>query len=443
MVKSDSHIDVLFRDGLKDLEVLPPASVWENIEPVMKKKNNIGLFFRIAAGIALLTSLGLMAYFYNATVLNRAQNQPVATVTNNISTLFEPSFLRIAVNKSEAEPVVDNSGINLATAGLPLPVSDNDIVPGRIMNSQSVNLPYDKVEDNILRYNNVLRYTDIPPEVNGVSTPGDILISGIIPVEPLDEVKRNKKWELGAMVSPTYLSTSLRTANKALSQINDNEKAVLSYTGGFSLSYSMTSRLSIQTGLYYSSLGREVKGVTSYSGFEPFASSKSGILFGVETSSGTINSTNSDIYLSDLAGNRIDGFYSVDNFDPVKSNLTPFGNQLRQNFKYLEVPLIIRYKLIDRKMDFNILGGMSYNFLVGNQTWVMNGEGSKVLIGSTEGIDPLLLSSSLGMSMEYELNERLSLNLEPHVRYYLNTGGDLGSGNPYTFGVFSGMHFKF
>ena len=245
------------------------------------------------------------------------------------------------------------------------------------------------------------------------------------------------------MVSPTYLSTSLKTANQALSQVNDNENGVLSYTGGFSLSYRMTGRLSIQTGLYYSSLGREVKGVTSYSGFDPFASSKSGTIFGVTTSSGTVNSTNTDIYLTDVVGNRIDGYYSVDNFDPTKSNLIPFGDQLRQNFEYLEIPLIVRYKLIDRKMDFNILGGMSYNFLVGNQTWAMNKAGSKVLIGSTEGIDHLLLSSSVGMSMEYELSERLSLNLEPQVRYYLNTGGDLGSGNPYTFGIFSGMHFRF
>ena len=75
MVKRDSHIDVLFRDGLSNIEVLPPASVWENIEPVLRKRNNKGLFFRMAAGIALLTSLGLMAYFYASTVLNAGQEE--------------------------------------------------------------------------------------------------------------------------------------------------------------------------------------------------------------------------------------------------------------------------------------------------------------------------------------------------------------------------------
>ncbi len=443
MVKRDSHIDVLFRDGLNSLEVLPPESLWEDIEPVLRKRKNKGLFFKMAAGIALLTSLGTMAYFYNATVLNPDQEPALAAVTNNITTLFDPSYLQIAVNKPVTGQAADNNPTSLTSTEIPPVASDIVMVPDRIINNQSVNLNYEEVDDIIMRYDNSLRYSEIPVEINGTSTSGDILASEIKPVEPLEEARRNKRWELGAMVSPTYLSTNLKTANEALSQIDDNERAVLSYTGGFSVSYSMTNRLSIQTGLYYSSLGREVTGVTSYSGFEPFASTKSGTLFGVATSSGTISSVNTDIYLSDVAGNRIDGYYSIDNFDPVKSNLIPFGEQLRQNFEYLEIPLIVRYKLIDRKLDFNILGGMSYNFLVGNQTWAMSESGSKVLIGSTEGIDHLLLSSSLGMSMQYELSERFSLNLEPQVRYYLNTGGDLGSGNPYTFGVFSGMHFKF
>jgi hypothetical protein len=45
--------------------------------------------------------------------------------------------------------------------------------------------------------------------------------------------------------------------------------------------------------------------------------------------------------------------------------------------------------------------------------------------------------------MQYQLSDKLSFNLEPELRYYLNTGGDLGSGNPYTFGVFSGMQLRF
>lgn len=440
MVKNDSHIDVIFRDRLYNTEVLPPESVWENIEPFIRKRNNTGLVFKIAAGLALLTSLGLGGYFFSVNNLN-SESPVMADAGYELSTLYDPSYINIAVGNREriagsgnepASEVPEDNFRGVRAAGL----EEGNVENSQAGNHREIDLQRDDLTST------ALRYAEVPPEAPALEGTGNTLLTQILPVEPADEGKK-KRWELGARVSPTYLSDNLKTANDVLRQVNDNESPVLSYTGGFSLSYKMTGRLSIQTGLYYSSLGRRVDGVTSYSGFAPFASSKSGIIFDVQTSSGTISSTNRNIYLSDNEGDRIDGYYSVDNFDPSKSSLIPFGNQLRQNFEYLRVPLILSYKIIDSRLDFNILGGMSYSFLVGNHTWAMNEAGAKIFLGSTDGIDRLLLSSSLAMSMEYELSNRFSLNLEPEVRYFLNTGGDLGSGNPYTFGIFSGMQFKF
>lgn len=438
MVKSDSNIDILFREGLKNTEVLPPESVWENIAPFVKKRNSTALFFRIAAGLAVLTSLGMLAYFFVSGSPYDQEQGNIASSFNSGSPLFNPSYMNI-------DPDDEDSGEEKeATAEVPgataMDAGDNDElekIDGRPFAIQDF-------EQYTYQVGTALRINDpAPDEIKVKSEPLIMFSTGLIDVEPADEIKVNDRWKLGAMVSPTYLSSSIKTANQALSQMNDNETAVLSYSGGFSVSYRMSGRLSVQTGLYYSSLGRDVQGVNSYTGFEPYASSKSGTFFGVRTSSGTVNSTNNNIYLSDMAGNRIDGIISQDNFDPVKSGLSPFGTSVRQNFEFLEVPLILKYKLIDGMMNFNILGGMSYNFLVGNRAWAISDEGFKKALGSTEGVENLLLSSSLGMSMEYNLSENISLNLEPQIRYFLNTGGDLGSGNPYTFGVFSGMHFRF
>lgn len=438
MVKSDSNIDILFRQGLSNIEALPPESVWDDIQPLLRK-NNRGLFFKIAAGLAILTSLGLMAYFFTGTAPQEDNSMQTASA-GELSTLFDASYINIAVtnedNLSGRETgsfYNENSEEDTGRANIePVAMSADPATSGYRM----VDLEYNRPD------NNTLRFADAPAAVSARTDYERILVTDIQPVEPAEEGKI-KKWELGAMISPTYLSTNLNSSNDLLKQVENNESPVLSYTGGFSISYRMTGRLSIQTGLYYSSLGREVTGVSSYSGFTPYASSKSGVIFGVETTSGTISSTNRDIYLADGEGNRIDGFYTADNFDPAKSDLVPFGDRLRQSFEYLQVPLMLRYKLIDRKIAFNVLGGMSYNFLVGNQTWAMNEEGSKIHLGSTDGVDNVLFSSSLGMSMQYHLNEKLSFNLEPELRYYLNTGGDLGSGNPYTFGIFSGMQLRF
>jgi opacity protein-like surface antigen len=55
------------------------------------------------------------------------------------------------------------------------------------------------------------------------------------------------------------------------------------------------------------------------------------------------------------------------------------------------------------------------------------------------------LSSSLGMGLEYNFSKKLSLNLEPTFRYYLNTFNEpAGTAiHPYSFGVFSGISYRF
>jgi hypothetical protein len=71
--------------------------------------------------------------------------------------------------------------------------------------------------------------------------------------------------------------------------------------------------------------------------------------------------------------------------------------------------------------------------------------GAKYIIGKTEGLSPINFSSSFGLGFEYNLSEQISLNLEPTIRYYLTPlGGLVGSSiHPYSFGIFSGLSYKF
>jgi hypothetical protein len=82
--------------------------------------------------------------------------------------------------------------------------------------------------------------------------------------------------------------------------------------------------------------------------------------------------------------------------------------------------------------------------MVNNSAYTMV-EGAKYLIGRTEGLNPLTVSSSLGMGLGYNFSNKVSLNLEPTFRYYLNPfNSSNGSTNhPYSFGVFSGISYKF
>ena len=104
---------------------------------------------------------------------------------------------------------------------------------------------------------------------------------------------------------------------------------------------------------------------------------------------------------------------------------------------------MLSYKLIDKKVDFNIMGGMSYSLLLDNEVYAVS-DGSVIPIGSMEDLAGILLSSSFGMSLNYSLSDNFSLNLEPSIRYFLNSDGTLSAtNNPFTFGIFSGVYYKF
>lgn len=438
MVKIDGNIDLVFRNGLNNLEVLPPADVWENIVPQVAKPASRGGSFRAVAGVAALVSLGMLSYFIGVRTtesvlepITANNTSPVPAELQIVESISEVPITAQAVFFDETDqPFANNTTRTLDT-------------PSKLLTSANYNLLSSQQNGaGLSTSKDIVTPESVKTNASFVSLNSTQSSELLLPVAGSEKVQASNRWMVGAKISPTYLSSNLKAANNDIGSGSDAESGVISYTGGVSLKYAMGGRFSLQTGLFYSSLGRQISGINSYSGFAGLSESKGGKVFGVETSAGEISSTNQDIFLSDASGDRISSIYSIDNFDPVKANLNPYGSSLRQTFEYLEVPLILSYKLIDRKLDFNISGGMAYNFLLGNSTYAVS-EGSRIEIGTTEEVTQLLLSSALGMSMEYSLNEKFSFNLEPTFRYFLNSEGRISSNNPFTFGLFSGFYYKF
>ncbi len=440
MDKSDGNIDIVFRDGLKNLEVLPPSEVWENVRTDISSARPSAFYFRVAAGIAAIVSLGLLAFFVGMRTSESALDRMVAE-----QTLLPSDMLRFTEQQNDLAVVAEVVESKLSTPTVSASseispvesITDGDREPLLLKASPALtsNNTNSRASLNILDGG-----LNAENQESTIENP-EVFLTGV-EMDSNSDIQEGR-WMVGARISPTYLSTNLKADNKILSDQQGEESALLSYTGGLSVVYSVGNRLSLQTGIYYSSLGRQVSDIRSYSGYAGYAESKGGKIFGVATTSGTIASTNRDIYLVDQTGNRISSTTSVNNFDPDKAGLNPFGSSLRQNFEYIEVPFMLSYKLIDKKVDFNIMGGMSYSLLLDNEVYAVS-DGSVIPIGSMEDLAGILLSSSFGMSMNYSLSDNFSLNLEPSIRYFLNSDGTLSaSNNPFTFGIFSGVYYKF
>ena len=132
-------------------------------------------------------------------------------------------------------------------------------------------------------------------------------------------VNKTEKWSIAALASPTYYS-SINSGNDELyKQMTASEQPLVSYTGGIALAYKVNRRFSIQSGLYYSSVGQMVEGINSYGGFREYDYTKGDRNFEVLTSTGTLYTNNADVFIESVDGNRVITSYTRDVFDPNKS----------------------------------------------------------------------------------------------------------------------------
>jgi len=133
---------------------------------------------------------------------------------------------------------------------------------------------------------------------------------------------------------------------------------VFIFAAAVAFNYKINKRFSIQSGLYYSSLGQKVDGINSFGGFQKYDYSKKGTInFEVLTTNGTIYTINADVFLvADGTGGRIITNFTKDVFDPNKASvlsiLTPI--HYTRTSATLMVPIILKYKVIDKVIDFNL-----------------------------------------------------------------------------------------
>lgn len=434
MNEPGANIDLLFRNGLKDFEVLPPADVWDGISSSNKITKRPLIFFRVAAVAVILVAAGFFTF---------RLSRETGTVSDSI----------LAFNVEKSSPVISRESTRKETIPTKQVARISSSVPSdrtEYMHPISINEPAVSSETILpVTTGNKLALTKNESKIQSSPGPFKSSASKALDIRYTDlqympEDKLMDRWSIAAMASPTYYS-QFNSGNDAFSkQLMESEQPLVSYSGGVAFSYKISRRFSVQSGLYYSSLGQKLEGINSFGGFKQFDNTKGGNNFEVPTTTGTVQANNPDVFLNSDASNRVITPFTSNVFDPNKASLQYINSSLTQSFSYLELPVIVRYKIVDKTIGINLIGGLSYNLLVHNSVYTTI-DGGKYLIGDTKGLNPLTLSSSLGMGMEYNFSEKLSFNLEPTFRYYLNpfsvtTGTFI---HPYSFGIFSGVSYKF
>jgi hypothetical protein len=463
----EKNIDRIFKNKLRNFDAEPPVEVWESIRERLylnRRRKMIYWSARVAAGIAVLAVLSI-TYFKTRDLINdnlvsddlklkKEAREGVLLKEGEVSEgevsegevsegeVSEGEVLKgdLAEGDLSGEKLPERkvSGTNGFLAAS-LQGQEMVFVSGKSIGRLDYEIPVREI--GLLRsgkHDETFKRSEIPEGIPDE----DIYTLNI----PSDDESTKNRWAIGTQVSPLYSYRSLVVQDESLetaNYYNQAESGTFAYSGGVHVNYSPTRRISFQSGVYYSKYGVTVDQAYLFENQLTADVTRTTKFYSVNNSSGTINIADkpSVDYVTNY-GQRKNQNMNSGTFDEFSMEVN--SGEVIQNFNYIEVPLVFRYRLIDRKIGFNFLGGLSTNLLVGSNTYY-NDNGNKEKIGETTDIKLFSYSSIMGVGIDYALSERLNLNLEPTFRYYLNSINEssyIGS-HPYSIGVFTGLRYSF
>jgi hypothetical protein len=462
-MKNTNNIDELYREKLQNFEKDPPAYLLENILAAAGVQNRTRklLFWRIAGVAAALLLAFVAGWQFNSR--DRVDLKPQTVMTKNpalkpetqaiiqsetkiVSNPAEPSYSLVAtlphVNQVKSSKSIKSVSVSEITPGS----SMDESLLLKPLNSRFSKIPCETASVKQLQER---KTNEASSEWTEKSIDQQIMEQNqkLAVVQNADKGKG--RWMVGAQVSPAYnISNSSHSAQYASNMLAAESTHSVDLGAGLTVAYKPGKRWSVQSGVYYSGMAQN-SGVSgsqnSKNSFAPgLAADYVNTSVNVDASSNklSMNSTAGVIELKGIPAQIILG-------SKLESNsVTPavFASdvQFTQNFEYIEIPLCLRYTLIDSRFGVEMMGGFSSNLLVGNETY-MQGTSGKSLVGSTKDMEPINYSGTMGVGLKYSLSKRIFLNVEPRVKYYLNSlnSNSSVSYKPYTIGVFTGLSYQF
>jgi hypothetical protein len=471
-MKKNKNLDELFREKLLNYEQEPPAYLLENIlagAAGARRKRKI-VFWRVA-GVAAAVLLAFVAG-WQLKYMNSGTVDQQVVVSQNSSPKTKKAIpvvseTKTAVNKIQETQVAANETSNKTKSDKNLQVASRNIFqekkisPAILINSRSEeSTSLDPVKTLTGRINRKEQFANVLHEKKVKNS--DLNLE-ILPIDrqiieqnkqmDLAQNETGKKglWLVGAQVSPAYSVTrSSHSQQYASNMLNSSSNTPVELGGGISVEYKPGKRWSLQSGVYYAGLG-QTSGNSSYSKGNDFALAadrgnayfNTAVNIDAQSSKMSMNSAAGVIEFNSIPSGIVLGA-NIEDKTMVSSAVVVSDARFIQNFEYIEIPLYLRYTLLDSRFDVEMLGGFSSNVLIGNDTYMESSTG-KSLVGKTQDMQWMNYSGTLGLGLKYGLSKRIFLNVEPRIKYYLNSlnSNSAVTYKPYTIGVYTGISYQF
>lgn len=121
-------------------------------------------------------------------------------------------------------------------------------------------------------------------------------------------------------------------------------------------------------------------------------------------------------------------------------NTQHFNHSIEQNLRMIEVPLEMEYKFTKgKKLNVSGTAGASTLFNRKNDVYLAD---SKSLVGEATNVKSVSFSANAGVKMDYKISEKISVNIEPQMKYMINTITSNDEVQPYLLGVNAGFTYS-
>jgi len=467
-MKDKKNIDRIIREKLDGFSAAPPAHVWGNVQgQLAAQQRRIRRMYIGWISTAAVVVLAFLAGWYfndNSSIQEnvKATNEMIQPKENTTKTEVQPTEFA-SQNTIEKSPDKSKETIYSETSELvaALPVSSKT----KSIKTESINKNSYSREIVILsRMESVdarVAQSQNPNSelaIQTKTTPANYLSESekLLIAENIENFKSASKtennWKMGMYVAPGYSSYS---ANHSASYSKDmtysGSEGNSNVSSGVSIQYKTSKRWIVESGVYYAQNGQE-----SENSMHLFANNKDELYADapsenhyfsnavrVENNNLAMNSTAGVIQFNDAPkGAEISNDFEAIN-KGVADLMVPNG-QFSQVFQFMEIPLYVRYRIVDSKFGVELITGLNAGIVVGNDAYIDNQYG-KQNIGETQDISPINLLGTVGVGLNYALGKHFAVAVEPRFNYYLNSINTNSAVDfrPYRLGFYTGVSYEF
>jgi hypothetical protein len=478
------HIDRLFQEKFKDFEVSPDKNVWNNIERELKGKKPrrrvlIPIWYKIAGSAAMLAFLIWMGsgIFDNAPDKDKT-NIATEVETNEVENTSEALNPETGNEEAEANFEENNSRENELISTEAVVTTENEQNNDQQVLENKVSVPKEsyvkvlekeedflsgkmasnrleksgQVEENtglnpkshfekpvsVEKESQISKaevFLESKPSEKPVKDKGEANKKSLLAYaeqqkkeenpdkESLESVLSQSKWQIQPFAAPVYYKGGNAIDPKFASNPTESD---ITMAYGVNVAYQISEKLKIRSGIGQVKISNNIQDIAFVSTVEPTALSN----IDYNPQAETLRIENASTVF-------------IPNGEVAGRGVVPFSaGTLNHQMGFIEVPLEIEYALIDKKFGLSIIGGGSTLFLSENNISINSAQGT-TNIGEANNLNNTSFSTNIGLGLDYEITKRFELSLEPTFKYQLNTFSENVDFNPYYFGVFTGVSFKF